>query len=133
VPAAPQEHSLDPPAAFAGTFALGTILGRTMPAVVLAFVVCFFVRGAWDSGMTHFVLRPFAVEQVQQDQQNGFVVYGPGGSGNVDLYVYSKSFIDGKEVTQDDVNAWYQQNMVCVPMPTQSASTSPADSSSPGS
>jgi hypothetical protein len=118
-------------AAFAGTFALGTLLGRTMPAVVLALVVCFFVRAAWDAGMTHIVLRSFAVQQVQQDQQNGFVFYGPGGPGNADLYVYSKSFIDGKEVTQDEANAWYQQNMVCVPMPTQSASTSPADSSSP--
>jgi hypothetical protein len=123
-------------AAFAGTFALGTILGRTMPAVVLALVVCFFVRAAWDAGMTHFVLRPFAVEQVQQDQQQqGYVVYGPGG-GSADMYVYYKSFIDGKEVTDAQVNDWYQQNMVCVPMstptPTPSASTSPADSSSPG-
>jgi len=124
-------------AAFAGTFALGTILGRTMPAVVLALVVCFFVRAAWDAGMTHFVLRPFAVEQVQQDQQNqqnGFVVYGPGGPGNADLYVYYKSFIDGKEVTDAQVNAWYNQNMVCtpIPTPTPNPSTSPADSNSPG-
>ena len=57
-------------AAFAGTLALGSLLGRTMPAVVVALVVCFFVRAAWDSGMTHFVLRSFAVEQAQQDQQN---------------------------------------------------------------
>ncbi len=122
-------------AAFAGTFALGTVLGRTMPAVVLALVVCFFVRATWDAGMTHFVLRQFAVQQVQQDQQQqqqGYVVYGPGGPGNADMYVYYKSFIDGKEVTQDEVNAWYNQNMVCVSMPTPSASTSPADSSSPG-
>ena len=121
-------------AAFAGTFALGTVLGRTMPAVVLALVVCFFVRAAWDSGMTHFVLRSFAVPQVQQDQQKqqGYVVYGPGGPGNADMYIYYKSFIDGKEVTDAQVNAWYNQNMVCVPMPTPSASTSPAASGSPG-
>jgi len=121
-------------AAFAGTFALGTVLGRTMPAVVLALVVCFFVRATWDAGMTHFVLRQFAVQQVQQDQQQqqGYMVYGPGGPGNADMYVYYKSFIDGKEVTDAEVNAWYNQNMVCVTMPTQSASTSPADSSSPG-
>jgi hypothetical protein len=125
-------------AAFAGTFALGTVLGRTMPAVVLALVVCFFVRATWDAGMTHFVLRSFAVQQVQQDQQQqGYVVYGPGGPGYADMYVYSKSFIDGKEVTQDEVNAWYNQNgatsvMVCVPIPTPSASTSAADSNSPG-
>src|ERR1035437_6949802 len=128
-------------AAFAGTFALGTVLGRTMPAVVLALVVCFFVRATWDAGMTHFVLRQFAVQQVQQDQQQqqqGYVVYGPGGPGNADMYVYYKSFIDGKEVTDAEVNAWYNQNMVCVPMLTPSASTSPGDSgwsgasSSPG-
>jgi hypothetical protein len=122
-------------AAFAGTFALGTLLGRTMPAVVLALVVCFFVRGMWDAGMTHFVLRQFAVQQVQQDQQQqGYVVYGPGGPGYADMYVYYKSYIDGKEVTDAQVNAWYNQNMVCVPMstPTPSASMSPAGSGSSG-
>ena len=123
-------------AACAGTFALGTILGRTMPAVVLALVVCFFARAAWDSGMTHFVLRPFAVQQVQQDQlqQQGYVVYGPGGPSTADLYVYYKSFIDGKEVTDAEVNAWYNLNMVCVPIstPTSSDSTSPAGTGSPG-
>jgi hypothetical protein len=119
-------------AAFAGTFALGTLLGRTMPAVVVALVVCFFARAAWDSGMTHFVLRPYAVEQVQQDQQQqGYVVYGPGG-GSADMYVYNKSFIDGKEVTDAEVMAWNNKYMVCVPIPTPSDSASPADSSSSG-
>ena len=118
-------------AAFAGTFALGTLFGRTMPAVVIALVVCFFVRGVWDAGMTHYVLRPFAIEQVLPDQpQQGYVAYGPG-SGFADMFVYSKSYIDGKEATDAQVNDWYQQNMVCVPTPTQSASASPADSSSP--
>jgi hypothetical protein len=122
-------------AAFAGTFALGTLFGRTMPAVVIALVVCFFARGAWDAGMTHFVLRPFAIEQVLPDQpQQGYVAYGPG-SGFADMFVYSKSYIDGKEVTDAQVNDWYQQNMWCVstptPTPTQSASASPADSSAP--
>jgi hypothetical protein len=117
-------------AAFAGTFALGTVLGRTMPAVVVALVVCFFVRAAWDSGMTHFVLRQFAVQQDQQDQQDqqrGYVVYGPGGPGYADIYVYYKSFIDGKEVTDAEANAWYDQNMVCTPIPTPTpdASSSP--------
>jgi hypothetical protein len=120
-------------AAFAGTFALGTLLGRTMPAVVLALVVCFFVRATWDAGMTHFVLRPFAVQQVQQDQQQqGYVVYGPGGPAYADMYVYTKWYIDGKEVTDAQVNAWNNQSMVCVPIPSPSDSTSPAGSSSPG-
>jgi hypothetical protein len=122
-------------AAFAGTFALGTLLGRTMPAVVLALVICFFARGMWDAGMTHFVLRPFAVQQVRQDQmqQQGYVVYGPGGPSTADMYVYYKSYIDGKEVTDAQVSAWYDQNMTCVPMPTPTpgASSSPGDSSAP--
>ena len=121
-------------AAFAGTFALGTLFGRTMPALVVALVVCFFARAAWDAGMTHFVLRPFAVQQDQQDQQqSGIVIYGPGGSGSADMYVYSKSFIDGKEVTDAQVNDWYNQNMVCAPMPapTSGASASSTDLSSP--
>jgi ABC-type transport system involved in multi-copper enzyme maturation permease subunit len=122
-------------AAFAGTFALGTLLGRTMPAVVVALVVCFFVRAAWDSGMGHFVLRSFAVPQVQQYQQNqqiGYVVYGPGGPAFADMTLYYKTFIDGKEVTDAQANAWYAQNMVCTPIPTPSDSTSPAEAGSPG-
>ena len=121
-------------AAFAGTFTLGTLFGRTMPAVVLALVICFFARATWEAGMTHFVLRPFAVEQVQQDQQQGNVVYGPGG-GSADMYVYYKSYIDGKEVTDAEVSAWWNQNMVCLPTstptPTPGASTSSGASSSP--
>ncbi len=121
-------------AAFAGTFALGTLFGRTMPAVVLALVVCFFVRATWDAGMTHFVLRPFAVQQVQQDQQQqGYVFYGPGGPNNADMYIYFRSFIDGKEVTDAQVNDWYDQNMVCVPgaTPTPGASSSQGVSATP--
>ncbi len=122
-------------AAFAGTLALGTLLGRTMPAVVVALVVCFFVRGAWESGMAHFVLRSFAVPQAQQDQQNqqgGYVAYGPGGPASADMNIYYRSFIDGKEVTDAQVYDWYNQNMVCPPIPMPSESTSPAEAGSPG-
>ena len=122
-------------AAFAGTFALGTLLGRTMPAVVLALVICFFARGMWEAGMTHFVLRPFAVQQVQQDQCSSRAMwsYGPGGPTTADMYVYYKSYIDGKEVTDAEVNAWYDQNMVCTPIPTPTpdASSSPDASATP--
>jgi type II secretory pathway pseudopilin PulG len=87
--------------------------------------------------MTHFVLRQFAVQQEQQDQQNqqgGYVVYGPGGPAYADMNIYYKSFIDGKEATDAQVNAWYNQNMVCAPIPTPMPSdlTSPGDSSSSG-
>jgi hypothetical protein len=105
-----------------------------MPAVVVALVVCFFARAMWDAGMTHFVLRAFAVQQVQQDQQNqhyGYVVYGPGGPAFADMNIYYKWFIDGKEVTEAQVNDWNIQNMVCAPVPaTQSAPPSPGDSGS---
>jgi hypothetical protein len=122
-------------AAFAGTFALGAILGRTLPAVVLALVVCFFARVSWDSGMNHFVLRSFAVPQSQesQQQQGGNMVYGPGGPAYADLNVYYRSFIDGREVSDAEVNAWSNQYMVCLPMaaPTPGASTAPAGSDLP--
>lgn len=65
-------------AAFAGTFALGTLFGRTMPALILALVVCFFVRVMWDPGMARIVLRPMAVEQTQPEQFGPFYGGGPG-------------------------------------------------------
>ena len=59
--------------------------------------------------------------------------YGPGGPAYADMGIYYRSFIDGKEVTDAQVNDWYNQNMVCAPEPaTQSAPPSPGDSSSAG-
>jgi hypothetical protein len=74
-------------AAFAGTFTLGTLFGRTMPALVLALVVCFFVRTLWEPVMASIVLRPIAVEQANSGQQfdggPGVVIgiAGPAPSG----------------------------------------------------
>ena len=65
-------------AAFAGTFALGTLFGRTMPALIVALIVCFFVRGLWEPGMARIVLRPIAVEQGNSGQQFGPQFGGPG-------------------------------------------------------
>src|ERR1035437_6479094 len=58
-------------AAFAGTFALGTLFGRTMPALILALVVCFFVRSLWEPGMARIVLRPIAVAPASSGPQFG--------------------------------------------------------------
>lgn len=114
-------------AAFAGTFALGTILGRTLPALILALVVCVFVRGAWEAGVAHTILTPLAVEQQFSDSANGFNMY------TVDLQLYMKTYIDGKEVGNDELNVWYQRNMVCIPMtPPPSDASSPGASTSPG-
>ena len=65
-------------AAFAGTFTLGTLFGRTMPALIVALIVCFFVRGLWETGMARIVLRPIAVQQANSGQQFG-PMYGPPG------------------------------------------------------
>jgi len=72
-------------AAFAGTVTLGTLFGRTMPALIVAFVVCVFVRVAWDPGMARIVLRPMAVEQTGSNQQFG-VFYG-GGPGIIGVTI----------------------------------------------
>jgi ABC-2 family transporter protein len=124
-------------AAFAGTFALGTLLGRTMPAVILALVVCFFVRVTWDGAMSHVVLKPYAIQQptVDVSDSGGTYIGSPYFySGMTDMYVYQKVFLDGKEITQDQANTWFEQNMMCAPveMPTPGDGASPGVSSSPG-
>jgi hypothetical protein len=91
-------------AAFAGTFALGTLLGRTMPAVIVALVVCFFVRGSWEAGMNHFVLRPFAV-QASLEQS---AISTPDSWYN-DIPLYQTVYMDGKP-WDGDVNAWWMEH-----------------------
>jgi ABC-2 family transporter protein len=109
-------------AAFAGTFALGTMLGRTLPAVIVALVVCFFVRVAWEPVMSHYVLQPFAVSSLKN-------IGGPGYySGEVDMWLYQKVYIDGKEATDAQVQQWYMQNEP----PLQEIPSAPATSPDPG-
>jgi len=91
-------------AAFAGTFALGTLLGRTMPALIVALVVCFFVRGSWEAGMNHFVLRPFAVQTSLEQSAN----YTPDSWYN-DISLYQTVYMDGKP-WDGDVNAWWMEH-----------------------
>jgi len=107
-------------AAFAGTFALGTMLGRTLPAVILALVVCFFVRVAWGPAMDHYVLWSFAKSDVSFIV-NGYYV------GQTDIPLYQKVYIDGKEATDAEVQAWYTKNQppIDVPSPDPNASTAP--------
>jgi len=66
-------------AAFAGTVTLGTLFGRTMPALIVALIVCVFVRVTWDPGMARIVLRPMAVERAQMQGQ--FQTFYGGGNG----------------------------------------------------
>lgn len=114
-------------AAFAGTFALGTLLGRTLPAVVLALVVCFFVRSASEPLANHTILSPYAIQSSQD--QNAPVSYN---SWAVDLHVYQKVYLDGKP-WDGDVNAWWMAHQPApVELPTADASGNfpkPADGS----
>jgi hypothetical protein len=118
-------------AAYAGTLALGTILGRTMPAVILALVICFFVRATWEPGMNHFVLTPLAVNAGDRSQ-----MYSSYYTGLVDMPLYQKVYIDGKEVTNDQANAWYMANLgpvqIVTPDPSGALPTGPAGSDGKG-
>jgi hypothetical protein len=95
-------------AAFAGTVALGTLLGRTLPAILLAMVVCLFVRGSWDAVMNRTVLPPLSQAlSAPAEIESGL-------TGNVDwssLVVYQDMYKDGVPWS-GDVNAWFEAHMV---------------------
>jgi hypothetical protein len=114
-------------AAFAGTFALGTILGRTLPAIILALVVCFFVRVAWEPAMNHYVLWSFAKSDVEVNSGSYYV-------GEVGIPLYQKVYIDGKEATDAEVQAWYLKNQppIYVASPDPNATPDPNASTAPG-
>jgi hypothetical protein len=114
-------------AAFAGTFALGTMLGRTLPAIILALVVCFFVRVAWEPAMNHYVLWPFAKSDVSFSV-NGYYV------GQTNIPLYQKVYIDGKEATDAEVQAWYTKNQppIDIPSADPNATPDPNASTAPG-
>ena len=95
-------------AALLGTVALGTLLGRTLPAVFLALVVCVLARGFWEPAINHTVLAPLAVMESQGSDGN-MVGWPPD-----DLYVYYRTYLDGKP-WDGDVNAWWMEHM---PPPT---------------
>jgi hypothetical protein len=84
-------------AAFAGTVALGTLIGRSMPAVFVALVICFFVRGVWEPGMARIVLKPLAVQQTAEMSYASYTN---------DRYSYGEYFLDGKPWT-GDYQAWW--------------------------
>src|SRR5450759_5411938 len=87
-------------AALLGTVALGTLLGRTLPAVLVALVLCFLARGFCEPWLNFTVLPPLAVMQ-NQDIQNNQSGWSPN-----DLYVYYRTYLDGKP-WDGDLNAWW--------------------------
>lgn len=97
-------------AALLGTVALGTIFGRTMPAVMVALIVCLFVRGSWESLWTHTALRALAVQGGDQ-----------GTWGTPDLWVYQTDelYLNG-QVWTGDINAWFEAHQYFGPTPDAS-------------
>jgi ABC-type transport system involved in multi-copper enzyme maturation permease subunit len=104
-------------AALCGTVALGTITGRTLPAVLLALVVCVLARGMWEQAWNRTILRQIAVAQ----DTNGSSRWG------TDLWVYQTNeyYLDGK-VWTGDINVWFDQNLICAGGPTPAPSASPS-------
>jgi hypothetical protein len=94
-------------AALAGTAALGTLIGRTMPALLLAMVICLFVRGAWDGGMNRTVLMPLSQVLVSPAEIDSGLTSMNDWSG---LVVYQETYVDGKPWF-GDINAWYNEHM----------------------
>ncbi len=106
-------------AALFGTVALGTWLGRTLPAVILALVVCFLARGFWDVGLNRTVLPPLAVMQSEtphdtQNGQNGQMMYGQYAWSPSDLNVYYRTYLDGKP-WDGDWNTWWNEHQPVQP------------------
>jgi hypothetical protein len=94
-------------ATFLGTVALGTIVGRTLPAVFLAVVICFFARVGWDPVMNRVILQPMGqllMDPAKMTDNN----YGYGYSPS-DLTLSWPMYLDGKPFTGDP-NNWYQEH-----------------------
>jgi hypothetical protein len=103
-------------AALAATVALGTFLGRTMPALLVALVVCFVARGLWESTLNGTVLHPLAVLELPG-------VYTPG-----ELLVYQSSglYLDGKP-WEGDLDAWWQAHSACTEVTPSTTACGPID------
>jgi hypothetical protein len=93
-------------AAFLGTVALGTILGRTLPAVFLAVVICLFVRTAWDPLMNREVLRP-AAQALMDTTKASDPVSGGYTTWQTDLMFSYRWYLDGKPISEDQVSAFW--------------------------
>jgi hypothetical protein len=95
-------------AAFTGTVALGTLLGRAMPAVLLAVVICFLARSVWEPGMNRFVLAPFSQRLPSAAEVQTGRVWDSFSEG--DLVTYYETYMDGQPWSGDE-SAWWNEHM----------------------
>jgi hypothetical protein len=93
-------------AAFLGTVALGTIFGRSLPAVFLALVICLFARVGGQYGFEQIVLAPSA-QPVMSWQE----LTSPNGYNwpATSLVLEWRSWLDGKPF-EGDVDQWYRSH-----------------------
>jgi hypothetical protein len=90
-------------AALCGTVALGTIIGRAAPTVMVALVICIFARGTLEPALNATILRPMAVLELPRIHTPGELIVGDGG-----LY------LDGQPIS-GDLQTWYDTHEVCTP------------------
>jgi hypothetical protein len=93
--------------------ALGTLAGRTMPAVLVALVICLFVRAFWEPGLNAIALSQMAAVEVPGTRTPGEMSVSAG-----------PMFLDGKP-WYGDVDTWDQANMVCTTTGTATSCTLP--------
>jgi len=74
-----------------------------MPAVILALVICFFVTSHLGTGHEPLVLTPMATKQADLVSMSNYY------SGMVDMSLYQKVYLDGKEIPTRG-QAWYMQH-----------------------
>jgi hypothetical protein len=94
-------------AAFFGTVALGTIFGRTLPAVFLALVICGFVRVAWDYEINRVVLAPASQALLDTTKAPGLLDGDTRNPWQTNLVFSYRNYLDGKPISEDEVSAWW--------------------------
>jgi hypothetical protein len=102
-------------AALFGTVALGTIIGRAAPTVLVALVICIFARGTLEPALNATVLHSMGVLELPGVHAPGELVVGQGG-----LYLNGQPW-------SGDLQAWYQDHEICTePSPGVTVCSSPA-------
>jgi hypothetical protein len=106
-------------AAFTGTVALGTLFGRTVPAIFVALIVCLFVRGPWEQGANRTFLAPVSEMLVTPAQARSG--QGDWPDTRSDMITRFETWLDGKPWS-GDVWRYYEDHPTVVTEPDGSTS-----------
>ncbi len=92
-------------AAFLGTVALGTLFGRSLPAIFVAVVICFFARLGGELYFQRNVLEPYGQPLMTTEQMSsGNYMWDP-----TDLTVGYHPYLDGKPFN-GNIDQWYAEH-----------------------